>query len=107
NRPLARIFKYRLSSGAECLGDVGKGRFLRIADANATKAEEGTLHGGLRHFLADAAQPILEGSCVARRLGIENCRNLPQSVERALDAVGRLGAGKVLAKRGLNVRPPL
>ena len=68
--------------------------------------EEATLHGGLCHLLADAAQPGLEGIRVARCLGIDDGRDLPQKFERAPNEFSWLGTGKLLAQRLLNGGSP-
>jgi hypothetical protein len=54
--------------------------------------------------LANAAQESLEASCIIRRLGIKDCRDISQTVERALDDLGRPTVGKcnVLAQSFLN-----
>lgn len=85
-----------LSGGAQGLGNVVESGFLGVADANAAEAEEASLGSRLRHILTDAAKPRLEGSRVGGSFRIEDFRHLPQVSERALNAVGRLCAGKAI-----------
>jgi hypothetical protein len=84
-----------LCGRAQCFGNVGQSGLFRIAYLHTSNTQEATLGGGFCHFLADAAQPSLKGSCVAWRLSIEGCRHLSQIGKRPLDDISRLSAGKI------------
>ena len=88
-----------LGARAQCLCDVSQSSLLGVANLHASDAEEATFCRGFCHFPADAAQPSPEGSFIARCLRMEDCRDLPQIGERALNDFGRLGSGKALTQR--------
>src|SRR5262245_17597004 len=72
---------FNLGARTECLCDVAEGRLLGVAYLHASDPEEASFRGSLGYFLADAAQPSLEGRSITGCLGCKNRRNFTQIFE--------------------------
>src|SRR5262245_56354883 len=76
--------------------DLIERSLLCLAHCYAADAEKPALLGGLRNVLADLAQPVLEGRCIAGRLGVDYRTSLPQRIDALGFDLGGLAACELL-----------